>query len=763
MTTSAPVRRLRDLRMTDAPEVGAKAASLGELLATGCRVPDGLVLAAGAADLSEADRRSLIETAAAELGPGPFAVRSSGVTEDGTDHSFAGMYETVLDVERDGLGAAADRVLASATADRVTTYERGGGMAVLVQRMVAPAAAGVALTADPVSGNRQTTVVTAVRGVGERLVSGAAIGDEWVVRDGTAKPRRRPEQAIDARQATAVAAEARRIAAARGTPQDVEWAIDAAGELWVIQARPMTALPPDVSWESPAPGAFSRTFRFGEWIGAPVTPLFESWLLSAMEVRLHAVLLAGLGQRAPLPHHVILNGWYFYSLNWFSLRSLARSLPGILKSVIREPRRAGGVFPPTVRFSFPLFERDWREDLQPHYRAAVADAAARVEQLPVHELPGLIDSLADEAGAYFANLVALAGAAYKMEMNLALFYRRHLARTLGGSHLALVTGIDRPTELGRHAVTSLDWWYPLAPIQDVAVSEENAERLAEGRHAAEEQALAALADSPRRMRNFKRMLADAQHLVGVREEQVDEWTLPWPVMRRAVARVGEALVQRGVITNPDDVFFLTRPEVLDALAERNAAQPIDTAARRALRDEQARLVPPMHVGHLNLALRSMWDTYPRMFGAIKSDQAIVTGIPASPGRATGRVRVISGPDQFDELQPGEVLVAPFTAPAWTPLFTRAAAVVTDVGSAAAHASIIAREYGIPAVVGCADATARLVTGTLVTVDGATGNVEPAGDELGGTGSGGTTERGEQDDDADHDQANRPEGPEVQPG
>jgi pyruvate,water dikinase len=87
--------------------------------------------------------------------------------------------------------------------------------------------------------------------------------------------------------------------------------------------------------------------------------------------------------------------------------------------------------------------------------------------------------------------------------------------------------------------------------------------------------------------------------------------------------------------------------------------------------------------------------------------------------------VIRGPQDFDELEAGEILVAPLTAPAWTPLFHRAAAVVTDVGSAAAHASIIAREYGIPAVVGCGDATARLHTGMRVTVDGSAGNVEPA--------------------------------------
>ena len=78
----------------------------------------------------------------------------------------------------------------------------------------------------------------------------------------------------------------------------------------------MTALPPDVSWTPPAPGAFTRQFRLGEWIGEPVTPLFESWLLSAMEERMHAWFFEQIGQRAPRPHHVVVNGWYFYSLNW---------------------------------------------------------------------------------------------------------------------------------------------------------------------------------------------------------------------------------------------------------------------------------------------------------------------------------------------------------------------------------------------------------------------------------------------------------------
>ena len=129
------------------------------------------------------------------------------------------------------------------------------------------------------------------------------------------------------------------------------------------------------------------------------------------------------------------------------------------------------------------------------------------------------------------------------------------------------------------------------------------------------------------------------------------------------------------------------------------------------------------MGRVNRLIQRAWDSFPGMIGAAPSDSALVSGIPASAGRASGSVRVIRGPDEFADLQPGEILVAPLTAPAWTPLFSLAAGVVTDVGSAAAHASIIAREYGIPAVVGCGDATSRLKTGMRVTVDGTTGNVE----------------------------------------
>src|SRR6188474_2854250 len=151
---SPALRPLRDLRMTDTPEVGGKAASLGELVAAGVQVPDGVVLTASAARLSSGERRALLEQGVRSLGDGTFAVRSSGISEDGMDRSFAGMYESMLNVPVDGLAAAADRTLASAGGTHLATYAAAGngadpGVAVIIQRMVQAAAAGVALTADP--------------------------------------------------------------------------------------------------------------------------------------------------------------------------------------------------------------------------------------------------------------------------------------------------------------------------------------------------------------------------------------------------------------------------------------------------------------------------------------------------------------------------------------------------------------------------------------------------------------------------------------
>jgi rifampicin phosphotransferase len=244
------------------------------------------------------------------------------------------------------------------------------------------------------------------------------------------------------------------------------------------------------------------------------------------------------------------------------------------------------------------------------------------------------------------------------------------------------------------------------------------------REAMRDRCLAALAGNRRARRRFERLLALAQRYAVVQEQQTRLFTLAWPVLRRCALRLGNYLARRGVVGRAEDVFFLTRDELDAALDERGEPRQAEIADRRAEWERQRRLVAPLELGSApwlgRVALaRAVDAARTRRAGG----EGVIVGQPASPGRATGPVRVITDPDEFDRFAAGEVLVAHATASAWTPLFGTAAAVVTDGGILAAHASLVAREYGIPAVVATGDATTRLRDGQVVTVDGGAGVVE----------------------------------------
>ena len=145
--------------------------------------------------------------------------------------------------------------------------------------------------------------------------------------------------------------------------------------------------------------------------------------------------------------------------------------------------------------------------------------------------------------------------------------------------------------------------------------------------------------------------------------------------------------------------------------------------RRAGWERSCRLAAPLALGEMPKLLERALDSLEVLRSARPAPEGALRGEPASPGRGSGPVRVVRGPEDFDRFRPGEVLVAQATAPAWTPLFAKAVAVVADGGSLAAHASLVAREYGIPAVVATGDATVRLTDGQWVTVDGSAGLVE----------------------------------------
>jgi pyruvate,water dikinase len=221
---------------------------------------------------------------------------------------------------------------------------------------------------------------------------------------------------------------------------------------------------------------------------------------------------------------------------------------------------------------------------------------------------------------------------------------------------------------------------------------------------------------PRLRAAFLDLLAAARRFPRLREDTRFEFMRALPPLRPALLELGRRLGPADgarVLDAPEDVFHLKLGEL-----ERIAWPP----SSRSAVDLRA-LVARRKAKRAALASTPLVD--PRLLArpeAGDADDALLRGIPGSPGVATGPVRIVRDGAQFGLLQPGEVLVAPYTNPAWTPLFERAAAVVVDSGGPASHAAIVAREYGIPAVMATADGTARLADGQRVRVDGAAGLV-----------------------------------------
>ncbi|MGH2471534.1 MAG: hypothetical protein ACRDG6_03895 [Candidatus Limnocylindria bacterium] len=362
------------------------------------------------------------------------------------------------------------------------------------------------------------------------------------------------------------------------------------------QSSPVTA-GQVLRWEAP-PGAFARNFRLGEWIGAPVTPLFESWLLTTMEETMHVDYARLVGQPAPRPLHVVVNGWYYYNLGFLpaSAHAVVRMLPGFLVRLARDPRRVASVIPPLARLGFDLYVREWRDKILPDYISAVASAESEVETATVDRLEVIIDDLATLAGHYFTSITMVAGYGWRTEIPLAQFYRGHLRDLVGGHQQQLLRGLSVPRTPG-HAVSSLDWYFPTAG-ESASIADRDRDprhaRLVEWREDLERRARAALLPTLRA--RFDRLLAEAQRASKLREEQVAELTRAWPVFRRALARIGEAVLSRGTIPAVGDIYFLTRPELTRALRDPAADIGGPAAERRTKWENERRLAAPLILG-----------------------------------------------------------------------------------------------------------------------------------------------------------------------
>jgi pyruvate,water dikinase len=227
---------------------------------------------------------------------------------------------------------------------------------------------------------------------------------------------------------------------------------------------------------------------------------------------------------------------------------------------------------------------------------------------------------------------------------------------------------------------------------------------------------------------IKKFLSLAQKYAAIRENRPFILHLGWPSMRKDVLALGRRLAASRVLNEPEEVFFLTAEELRSwskRLAHNKHSKDLgneDQKVRERRREweTQKALVPPEHL-NLNKLIRFILQCFSSNVSGVDKSSLVLTGIPASPGRAKGKTCTVGSQSDFGKLKSGNILIAKYTTPVWTPLLSLAAGVITETGGALSHAAIIAREYGIPAVAGVAHAT-QIPDSTDVEVDGNIGHV-----------------------------------------
>ncbi|ASN51000.1 PEP/pyruvate-binding domain-containing protein [Sinomonas sp. R1AF57] len=721
-----------------------------------------------------------VTSALTELGPAEsrVAVRSSATAEDLPGAAFAGQQDTFLDVTGpDAVLDAVRRCWVSLWTDRAADYRKRQGIdpaevaiAVVVQRMVAAEAAGVLFTADPLTGRRDLLVVDAARGLGEAVVSGQVTPEHLVLnRDGAVRERTPGEgggRVLSDAAAHELARLAVRVEQHFGVPQDIEWAL-AEGRISLLQARPMTALP----LEPPELNRIQQLVApfFVEMFTVRPYPLDVTGWIGPGVVRMLHLMAGSVGVRFP------------------PLEQLVRGRDGVpLQLVPPRPRPSLSTLgaPLSVARRVRRFDvRRWREDpLFAAFRSAVV--ALDAEDPATLDWQGLLDRV-DRCNAAmeplgkirvrylpgsfvpFLPLRALLGV-----LGLGRLAPRLVAggrtRTRDGNDaleaLAAVVRADpelaraarelapagfleairtRPefaafaarldaflTEYGHRESVSIvmataptwrDDPLPVAALLTTLAEMPPADRAHDPGAAALAELLGHPALRSERASALARGIVEAcRRGLAFREDTHFYITALMPPLRATFLELGRRLAGARALVSPEDVFHL-RLEELRELADPAVMGDAEADRVRGLAARRARL-------RREYAGVPMLD--PSLFGGRRGSGAdaagaLLAGTPASAGVAEGPVRIVLGSEGFADLRTGEVLVCPNTNPSWTPLFARAAAVVVDTGGLGSHAAIVAREYGVPAVMGTRTGTSVLRDGQRVRVDGSRGRVDPA--------------------------------------
>jgi len=751
------------------------------------------------------------------------AVRSSATAEDLPTASFAGQQDTYLNV----VGPAAilehvSRCWASLFTERAVTYRLRNGfdhrkvhMAVVVQQMLFPQAAGILFTADPVTSNRKVVSIEASFGLGEALVSGLVNADVYTVRDGeiaaravatkklaiqacpaggtqelAIEPSRQEQPALTDAQIVRLAQLGRRIEAHFGQPQDIEWCLADDG-FQIVQSRPITTLFPipaasdqgnhvyiSVGHQQMMTDAM-KPLGISLWQLTAARPMFTAGGRLFVDVTrdlgspaTRAGLVKALGTSDPLigdalqtildrgdfiptlpdaasggtrafspPEPIETDPAIVRELIERSQASIATLKAGIraksgpalldfiladiqeLKRILFDPR-SHQVFMSAMQATGSLNEQlqAWLgeknavdtltqsvpNNVTSEMGLALLDVADVIRPHPdVVALLQHTEHTGDEN--FLDELPALAGGREARDA-IRAFLDKYGMRCVGEIDITKPRWSERPTTLVPLILGNIRNFEPGAGER----------RFEEGLRQAREKEqelltrLRALPDGESKAEEAKHMIDRIRTYIGYREYPKYFMISRYFVYKQALLDEAERLVRARVLRNREDIFYLRLQEFHDVVRTNQVDDQLIRQRKNAFRSYQA-LTPPRVLTSDGEAVTGRYHRADVPAGAL-------TGLPVSAGTVEGRARVILDMTEAD-LEAGDILVTAYTDPSWTPAFVAIKGLVTEVGGQMTHGAVIAREYGLPAVVGVEHATRLISDGQRIRVHGTDGYIE----------------------------------------